>query len=415
MPPWRTAGHVPLRRLRQGRVIGGVCAGLAAHLGVDVRWVRIAFAVLGLFLGAGIALYVWFLLTVPTGDPQEEAAQARPTRLSRLVPRLRSRTTARPIWDLVLAVVLIVVAVALLAGRADLDISSTWILPVLVLLGGAALAWSQLGAVERQRQAGEPARRATVLLRVGGGLALALVGVLLLVGQGQTFPEVFRGAVAGLAILAGTAVVLAPLGLRLWRELVAERAARARESERADIAAHLHDSVLQTLSLIRSRADDPQYVRRLARAQERELRDWLYSDRPEVGDSVAAMVRQVAADVEDSHGVPVDVVTAGDARPDDGTTPLAAATREALANAVRHGRAPISLYVEIGAESVDVFVRDRGDGFDLAGVPDDRHGVRDSILDRMRRHGGTATIRSDATRGTEIHLTMPRGDGGEDT
>ncbi|WP_154792994.1 ATP-binding protein [Occultella kanbiaonis] len=414
-PPWRSTGHVPLRRIREGRVFGGVCAGLAAHLGVDVRWVRIAFVVLSLFLGAGVALYVWFLLTVPTGDPQEEAAQARPTRLSRLVPRLRSRTAARPIGDVVLAVVLIVVAGSLLATRADLDVASTWILPVLVLLGGAALAWSQLGAVERQRQAGEPARKSTVVLRVGGGLALALVGVLMLVGQGQTFPEVLRGAVAGIAILAGAAVVLAPLGLRLWRELVAERAARAREAERADIAAHLHDSVLQTLSLIRSRADDPQYVRRLARAQERELRDWLYSDRPEVGDSVAAMVRQVAAEVEDARGVPIDVVTAGDARPDDGTTPLAAATREALANAVAHGLPPISLYVEIGAESVDVFVRDRGDGFDLAAVPEDRHGVRDSILDRMRRHGGSATIRSDATRGTEIHLRMPRSDGGEET
>ena len=140
-----------------------------------------------------------------------------------------------------------------------------------------------------------------------------------------------RGAIAGVAILAGAVLVLAPLGLRLVRELSAERTARAREAERADIAAHLHDSVLQTLSLIRSRSSDPVVVSRLARAQERELRDWLYADSPEVGDSMAAAVRQVAAEVEDLRGVPIDVVTAGDRAPDAGTTALTAATREALA------------------------------------------------------------------------------------
>ncbi|MBK5250270.1 MAG: PspC domain-containing protein [Actinomycetales bacterium] len=398
---------MPLLRPARGRRLAGVCVGLSAHLDVEVRWVRLAFLGLAFVAGAGVAAYLWLWLTVPTGDPADAAAERRPTRFTRLVPRLRNPATARPLGDVALALLLLVAAAILLGMRADLDVADTWVLPVVVLLCGAALAWSQLEATERQRLLGRQTSRSSVLLRVGGGLALAVIGVLMLVGQGQTLAEVARGAIAGVAILAGAVLVLAPLGLRLVRELSAERTARAREAERADIAAHLHDSVLQTLSLIRSRSSDPVVVSRLARAQERELRDWLYADSPEVGDSMAAAVRQVAAEVEDLRGVPIDVVTAGDRAPDAGTSALTAATREALANAVVHGEAPISLYLEIDDERAEVFVRDRGPGFDPSTVPADRHGVRESIVGRMTRHGGTADVRSDSTRGTEIHLTMP--------
>jgi signal transduction histidine kinase len=234
-----------------------------------------------------------------------------------------------------------------------------------------------------------------------------VVGALLLIGPGRSPLELVQATLAGLAVVAGVAVVLAPLGLRLVRELGAERVARARESERADIAAHLHDSVLQTLSMIRSRAGDNEEVARLARAQERELREWLYTDRPAPGTSTADAVRQVAAEVEDLHGVAIDVVTAGDAEPDAGTEALTAAAREALSNAVVHGRPPVSLYVEVTPEQTEVFVRDRGDGFEVAAVPADRHGVRQSIIGRMDRHGGRATVRTRAG-GTEVHLVMPR-------
>src|SRR5699024_7654740 len=143
------------------------------------------------------------------------------------------------------------------------------------------------------------------------------------------------------------------------------------------------------LSLIRSRAGDTETVARLARAQERELREWLYEDRPAAGTSTAAVIRQVAAEVEDQHGVAIEVVTAGDRTPDASTEALSAATREALRNAVVHGRPPVSLYVEVGGDEVKVFVRDRGDGFDPDDVPSDRHGVRESIIGRLHRHGGT--------------------------
>ncbi len=207
---------------------------------------------------------------------------------------------------------------------------------------------------------------------------------------------------------------MAPWWLRLVRELGDERAARAREAERADIAAHLHDSVLQTLAIIRARADEPSEVARMARAQERELREWLYQDRPAPGTSIAAEMRAVVAEVEDTRSGPegeavaVDLVVVGDRAPDAGTAALLQATREALVNAVVHGRPPVSAYLEVGDEQVEVFVRDHGDGFDLDDIPSDRFGVRESILGRVRRRGGTATVTCKDS-GTEVHLVVPVG------
>jgi signal transduction histidine kinase len=231
--------------------------------------------------------------------------------------------------------------------------------------------------------------------------------VLLLLGQDEPVGVLVRSGVAALAVLAGAGLVLAPWGLRLVRELGDERAARAREAERADIAAHLHDSVLQTLALIRTRADQPAEVARMARAQERELREWLYDDRSAPGTSLAAALREVIGEVEDGRAVAIDAVVVGDRVPDADTEALLQATREALVNAVVHGRPPVSLYLEVAQDAVEVFVRDRGDGFDLDAVPSDRFGVRESIMGRVRRRGGTATVTSRPERGTEVHLRVP--------
>jgi signal transduction histidine kinase len=212
---------------------------------------------------------------------------------------------------------------------------------------------------------------------------------------------------AGLAVLAGVALVLAPWWLRMIRALGDERAATARESERADIAAHLHDSVLQTLAVIRARADDPDTVRRLARAQERELREWLYADRAAQGTSIAALFREIAGEVEDVTGGEVGIVIVGDLVPTSALEALVSATREALLNAARHGAPPVSLYVEVTEKSVDVFVKDRGPGFSLDQIAADRLGVRESILGRVRRQGGQAKIISSPGNGAEIRLSMP--------
>ncbi len=384
-------------------MLGGVSAGLAAHLGWTVAAVRWAFVLTTLVAGAGAAMYVWLWLLVPSGDPRDAAPPAR----ARLAPRLKVWQLSATARDLTIAVVLLAVAGLLLLGRTHTAQPATWLVPVLIVAAGAALAWGQLAEVARTGGPDGSRRRGAVVVRVAAGVALAVLGSLLLVGRSEGLGVLLRGAAAGLAIVAGIAVVLAPLLLRLVRELGAEREARAREAERADIAAHLHDSVLQTLSMIRARAGGNEDVARLARAQERELREWLYTDRPAPGTSIADDVRQAAAEVEDRHGVAIEVVTAGDAVPDDATPALVAATREALANAVVHGRPPVSVYVEVGPEQVEVFVRDRGDGFDVAAIPEDRHGVRESIIGRMNRHGGSADVRA-RPAGTEVHLAMPR-------
>ncbi|QAY70161.1 ATP-binding protein [Xylanimonas protaetiae] len=429
--------RLPLRRPEADRWVGGVCAGLAAHLGLPVGAVRLVMALLAL-TGSGVAVYVFWWITIPTGDPRAAAEAAEPAALSRLAPRLRiEKVAARfQLRDIVIGAVLLAAAVFLVAVRSGWEWRQSWLLPALLSLGGLALAWSQLDAVQRGVEAGER-RRWTTWARPAGGLVLVVAGALLLVGQDTRGWAVVQAASAALAVLVGFALVLAPWWLRLVRELGDERAARAREAERADIAAHLHDSVLQTLALIRSRAHDADSVARMARAQERELREWLYSERREAGTSLAAELRELVAQVEDGrvgkpaadsrgprgtaeHGgdvawdggsvpaVAIDVVVVGDCVPTEATTALLQATREALVNAVAHGRPPVTVYLEVSDQAAEVFVRDRGDGFVMADIATDRFGVRESILGRVRRRGGTAEVTSRAGWGTEVRLRMPR-------
>ncbi|UZN02134.1 ATP-binding protein [Cellulomonas sp. S1-8] len=412
--------RLPLRRPPQRRWFAGVATGLAAHLDLSVVLVRIVLVALVPVAGVGLALYLFWWLTVPVGDPAAVAAAARPSALQRLARRQPLRDDGRRIpWaEIALGALLVVTAGVLVAMRLGASIDVTWALPVLVVLVGVALAWSQLDAVQHGRQDG---RRISVLRLIGGGL-LAGAGVLLVagqaVGQGVEPALLAQSAVAALAVLLGVGLVMAPWWVRLVRELGDERAARAREAERADIAAHLHDSVLQTLALIRARSDEPAEVARMARAQERELREWLYDDRAEPGTSLVAALRAVVAEVEDSRSGPggepvaVDLVVVGDRVPEPDTLALLQATREALVNAVVHGRPPVSVYLEVGPQSVEVFVRDRGDGFDLDDVGPDRFGVRESIMGRVRRRGGTARVTSSPERGTEVQLCMPVGGGG---
>ncbi|MEN1976942.1 PspC domain-containing protein [Cellulomonas sp. P4] len=407
--------RLPLRRPDRGRVVGGVAAGLALHLDLPVRLVRLLFVLLTPVGGVGVLLYVFWWVTVPVGDPLAVAGAERPASLQRLARPQQADPVERlrrlPWTEIAVGVALLAGAAAMLLTRTGVRELSTWVVPVLLLVAGAALAWSQLDAVQRERRSGS--RRPVSGLRLAGGLVIAGVGVLLLVGQDAPPGALVQSTVAAVAVLGGVALVLAPWWLRLVRELGDERAARARESERADIAAHLHDSVLQTLALIRSRADDPTEVARMARAQERELRAWLYDDRPAPGTSVAGALAAIVAEIEDTRtgpdgeAVTIETVVVGDTEPDANTDALLQATREALLNAVRHGRPPVSLYLEAGPEEVEVFVRDRGDGFDPDAVPPDRFGVRESILGRVRRRGGRASVVCKEGGGTEVRLRVP--------
>jgi signal transduction histidine kinase len=379
--------------------------------------VRIALVLGTLLGGAGLVLYLWLWALVPSSEgrtadppaavPLVSAPAAPPVQASR--PGGRGSSGGRT-GDLVVGALLLVAGAALLGERFGyVGVPVQVVLPVLVVVGGALLAYAQLDEVERSRWtsfAGGGTRSA--LLRGALGLALVLIGVVFVVVQGD-IASAGRVLVAAVAVLAGAALVLGPWGLRLWRDLDAERAARARESERAEIAAHLHDSVLQTLALLQRNADDPKAVARLARRQERELRDWLYAGDSADGQTLRTVVLAAAAEVEQRHDVTVEVVCVGDVDMDDATRTLASATGEAMVNAAKHaGVDTLDVYVEVSDVSVDVFVRDRGTGFDLDAVPGDRLGVRRSIMERMHRHGGTAEVRSTPGEGTEVRLAVPR-------
>jgi signal transduction histidine kinase len=284
-----------------------------------------------------------------------------------------------------------------------------------------ALVWRQADETEREQAAAQlPAgpwlapflgggRLATVV-RLLGGAALVLIGFAFFFAFSGGLRAAGEGLLGTAVVLLGLALMIGPWALRSWRALAEERRERIRSQTRADFAAHLHDSVLQTLALIQKYAGDPREVVRLSRRQERELRGFLYGDgvtaEPETA-TFAAALKAAAAAIEDAHGVPIEVVTVRDRPVDERIQPLLAAAREAMLNAVRHsGAAVVDVYAEAEPTSASVFVRDRGKGFDLAAVPDDRLGVRSSIIGRMQRHGGTAEVRSEPGAGTEVRLEM---------
>lgn len=383
-----------LLRPRRGRVFVGVAAGIAEHLGWQARHIRWGFVALSLLGGAGIVAYLLLWLLTPAADVEGTERHAP--------------LAARP------AVIAIVLGLGLLVAVGFYYLDSRWdafggvgistIVPVLVVAAGVLLAWSQLDRGDRTAFLTAKGTASQTWVRVAGGTALAGLGLIAMVARGAGV-LVWDVVVATAAVVAGLALVLAPWGMRFYQRLRDEQATAIRESERASIAAHLHDSVLQTLALIQ-RADDPVRMTSLARRQERELRAWLYGAPTQEESTLAARVKEVAAEVEDLHGVPVDVVVTGD-RPLDGpSTALVRAIREALLNAVRHGKPPVTAYVEVGPTVLEAFVRDRGAGFDPEEIPVDRLGVRESIIGRLERNGGTARIRQ-LDVGTEVALTLP--------
>lgn len=393
-----------MRRLPDDRILAGVCSGIAEHLGVPTRPVR--WAVAGLVLtGVGVPayLFLWALVPQQLGAPD---ASSRPQERPRTLRSALSTTQPDLRLGAVLVGALVVIAViANLAGAGG-----SWlgvVLPLVAIVVGAGVAWRQLDESERERWSETGAGpRWWGVGRLVAGLALTSAGVLTLATRDQGWSGVVSATVAAIAMLIGVAVVALPWGIRFWQRFKQEQAARVRATERADIAAHLHDSVLQTLALIQRSSGNPGEVARLARSQERELRSWLYGGPEDEAHSLAAAVRAAAAEVEERHGIPVDVAVSGDAPHNETTTALVQAAREAMLNAVRHGAAPVSVFVEVGPQRIEVFVRDHGPGFDIEAVAADRLGVRESIIGRMTRHGGTAVVRR-REPGTEVCLSVP--------
>ena len=398
------------RRVPQDRLLGGVAAGVSARTGVDVTVVRTVFVCAALAGGFGVAAYMVAWLLVPAvGESTNIGSKALTDRsgitlaaglVSLLIAVfvLMSLVGAGWLGSLAWSAVISVIGIVLISRNAPLDEQATM----------RRLADPLIGFTG-------DTRRSRIALRalVAGVLLLAGVTVLLL---GHTSAALLR-PLAGVALVIGAiVVVLGPWWLRVGRELVAERQARARAEERADMAARVHDSVLQTLALIQRRSAEPQQVIQLARAQERELRSWLFDGRApgalEADTTFAAGVRLIQSEIEAQHGVTVDVVTVGDCTIDENLQAMLAAAREATLNAAKwSGSQLISLYAEVEPNQVSLFVRDRGIGFDPATVPADRRGISESVHARMARRGGTANVVTAPGEGTEVRLTMPRATG----
>ena len=435
----------PLQRPKDDRILAGVCSGLATHLGLPVRAVRVGMLVLAALGGAGGLLYLWLWGTVPrVGEtegivplrraltrpqagapaaerppgeraaptkresdgslgrpPQAQASHAGPTTPRAKGAREPAARARWPIAELLLGIGLLVAGTGLVLERLGVSLELDRILPALAVLVGVGLTWWQVADRDRPDRNQVP--------RVLGALALVAVGVLMFFVTARE-PSAWTVIAAAFAVLAGVALAVAPWLLRLNRELIAERAAREREAERSEIAAHLHDSVLQTLAAIQQRSQPGSEVARLARRQERDLREWLFRSAdgasPLAREAAEAELREHAAALEAEHAVRFEVVAVGARR----AVPeaIVAAAREAMLNAARHAGGEVTVYVEVAPERVSIDVTDRGAGLDLDRLPEGRMGIRESILGRMQRAGGTAAIvPGPGGAGTSVRLSMP--------
>jgi signal transduction histidine kinase len=409
-----------LRRDTQHRVMGGVCSGLARHLGVDPLIVRVAFVAAATAGGVGVAIYALAWVFVPAGDAPAHAARLR---------------TGRGTVEIAIGVALLALSVLLTFRALGLLFSDVIVWPLMLVAAGAALLWRQTfgggwsgwgGSAARpdaapaapshplsprpaQAAPRTPADRAALISRAGLGVALVIAAGFVFLSATGALSAARDVVLSVLVVAVVLGVIFAPVVMRLVRSLTEERAERIRSQERAEMAAHLHDSVLQTLALVQQRADDPRAVTALARRQERELRSWLTRRVDDAGPLRLARALEVAAsEVERDHGVVVDVVAVGDADLDPRGEALVAAAREAMVNAAKFGAgSQVDVYAEASGGDLEVYVRDRGPGFDASALPADRRGVRESIVGRMARHGGRAEIHSAPGAGTEVELTMP--------
>jgi signal transduction histidine kinase len=410
-PSGRRRVERPLLRSDEGSILGGVCDGVARRLGLRTRSVRVIWSLLVLAYGVGAVAYMAVWMMVPRRGEATSIA-------SRTVRDRRELQITLAIATLVLAILIGLEAVGLpVIGRIGWPIALTTL--------GGLIVWRKCSNEERlhlqELLNAAPVGGITsskswkvVALRATVGITLATVGVGLLSRNGSRSSAAAGALVGAVVLAAGFLTLFAPWWLRTLQELTSERRERVRAQERADMAAHLHDSVLQTLSLIQRAAHDPVEVARLARIQERDLRSWLFRPaaswtRAESPSTLVGAAADIERDVEDNYGVAVELVVVGDCPLDEPVSALLAAGREATINAAKWSRAEsISVFIEVESDVVSMFVRDLGIGFELQTVPPDRHGIARSIVERMQRVGGNAAVRSTIGAGTEVEVTLPR-------
>lgn len=393
-----TTAYSPLRRSRSDRMVAGVAGGIATHLRVPATAVRVAFLVLLAVHGLGAVLYAVYWAVLKDDDSESKT----PRDFVKAIP-------------FALLGIGIVIAMNLIFGGDGLSLAAGWLLALVVVGGGLIWHQAEPGRLTKIGVLLGDRRPAFVLSLLGGSLLVAVgfIGLAMVYYPGSGGPSLAVVALSvafALIALTGVGVVAAPALWRTATALRAEKEGRIREQERAELAAMVHDQVLHTLALIQRNAADQATVTRLARGQERSLRNWLYKPMGSAEEYFAAAVEVAAAEVEDTYAIAVETVVVGDCQVDDRSRALVAATREALVNAARHAKVTtISLYAEVEPGEMSVFVRDRGVGFDMSTIDDNRHGVRGSIVGRMQRHGGRAEIRSEPGDGTEVRLHLPIG------
>jgi len=400
--PGAPPGPGALTRRADQRVIAGVCGGVADWLGLDPSVVRIPFAVLAASGGVGVVLYAGLWATLPVAGTAR-ARRPQPIGGSERARRSRAPGEYAAHGQRVLAVGLLALGSLLLCRELGLWFGDRLVWPVTLAAVGLALVWPQ-----RSTRDALPLRKLS-LLRVGSGVVAVGAGAAVFAAANADLQALQDSLLATALTIAGLLLIFGPWWWRLGRELFEERRRRVRSEERAELAARIHDSVLQTLALIQQNVDDPVETARLARRQERDLRSWLFEDGPPPTGTLRSALRAVADEVEDLSGVAVEPVVVGDCAADARVDAVVAAIREALLNAAKFSGEPsVSLYVEVEPGAVTAYVRDRGAGFDPAAVPSDRQGIKESIVGRMRRHGGRAALHSGAGQGTEVELVMPR-------
>jgi signal transduction histidine kinase len=378
-------------------VIGGVAAGIGHHLGIEPIFVRFAFVALSLALGFGVVVYLLAWLLAP-----EEAVDAAATR-----PR---RILVRPTLGQALGAVLILAGVLLLLAVSGFWFGETLAWPVALAAIGFAILWARSGEERRGRWPLDAVLSGRVsLLRLAIGVFLIVGAMAIILGYNTSLALAGPMVLAALVAIGGLGLILGPWAWNVGRELIEERSQLVRTEARAEMAAHLHDSVLQTLALIQRSPAQREMVT-LARTQERELRAWLYGRAPALaGARLRDAIDAMAGRVERDQQVRVEAIVVGDADLDEHARALVSALGEATLNAARHsGSTEVSVYVEVEDDAISAYVRDHGTGFDPQGVATDRRGIADSIVGRMERHGGTAHVNSHPGAGTEIVMRLPR-------
>ncbi|MFI6596442.1 PspC domain-containing protein [Nonomuraea sp. NPDC050536] len=389
--PGADAPYRRMMRPMEGRLLGGVAQGLAAQLKLDPVVVRLTFVLLSVVDGVGIVAYAVLWMITPRQPYEGNQPPGRD-------------------WSQLAAFSAIGVALAAFGWLTGASQGGIGMLPFAVGGIGALILWQQADPERRKSWvSGATKSIRKNRIRTMAGVLLVVIGAVgFLATQGELL-KARPGLLFTVVVVGGLAVIATPWLAGLWKELQFERRERIRQEERAEVAAMVHDSVLHTLTLIQRVAHDSREVTRLARAQERDLRNWLYQPAQDADATLAAAVRRIAAEEEDAHSVPIEVVCVGDLEldPQGKLGAMLKAARQAMVNAAKYSGSPsISVYAEVEGQEATIFVKDRGKGFDLEAVPLDRMGIRESIIGRMERHGGTARVRTEPGEGTEVMLTM---------